>query len=315
MKGKLIAFLIPVVYVFALLLVVSPSGVSASDDHKIKICHATSSTSNPYTFNNVDKNATAGGHSGHNGSVWTFGASSWGDIIPPYSYTEREVVSTTLECPNNYTPSTMTCPGQCRKVSGNGPTCKSKIVVDVYGDVTHQYAGKNWTTEGQAVYNNNCYVPVKCNVTTPIVYSGWSEWQINPENEAQMFRVKFGSHQDLFGRGSCEVAPVFEYMDRPTCEWNETLFADDPACAEPETCAFDETLLADDPACVAPEEPEEPQEPQEQNEPDEPEVLGTTDVVVADTGASDSSLVYLVEGLLVLGTLVSSVMFVKKYAI
>ena len=46
---------------------------------------------------------------------------------------------------------------------------------------------------------------------------------------------------------------------------------------------------------------------------DEGEVKGTTDVVLAETGASDTTLVYFVQMILVLGTLVSSAIFVKKY--
>ncbi len=46
---------------------------------------------------------------------------------------------------------------------------------------------------------------------------------------------------------------------------------------------------------------------------DKGEVKGTTDVVLAETGASDTTLVYFVQMILVLGTLVSSAIFVKKY--
>lgn len=54
---------------------------------------------------------------------------------------------------------------------------------------------------------------------------------------------------------------------------------------------------------------------------DEPEILGTTDttttstVVLAETGASSNIFVYIVQGILMLATLVSGTVFVKKYII
>ncbi len=86
--------------------------------HKVTICHATSSETNPYVRPTVDI-ASAGypnntsGHAGHGrDGVWYPGAKAdgfdWGDIIPPYTY----------------------------------------------GDFS--YAGLNWTTAGQAIYNNGC---------------------------------------------------------------------------------------------------------------------------------------------------------------
>lgn len=60
--------------------------VSAGND-KIKICHASSSHSNPYQKNEPDKNGTVDGHSGHNGPIWYSGITqNWGDIIPSFTY-------------------------------------------------------------------------------------------------------------------------------------------------------------------------------------------------------------------------------------
>ena len=88
--------------------------------HKVTICHATSSETNPYVNPTVDI-ASAGygdkaGHAGHGrDGVWYPGAKAdgfdWGDIIPPYDY----------------------------------------------GDF--HYAGLNWTTAGQTIYDNGCKVP------------------------------------------------------------------------------------------------------------------------------------------------------------
>ena len=57
---------------------------------KVRVCHATSSRTNPYTSpepaiaNNGDLN---GGHLEHEGPV--FPADNWGDIIPPYEYLDK----------------------------------------------------------------------------------------------------------------------------------------------------------------------------------------------------------------------------------
>jgi fimbrial isopeptide formation D2 family protein/uncharacterized repeat protein (TIGR01451 family) len=94
---------------------------TAPTHHKITICHATSSETNPYTIPTVDI-ASAGypdntsGHASHgNDGVWYPGAKAdgfdWGDIIPPYDY----------------------------------------------GDF--HYDGLNWTEAGQAIYNNDCNAP------------------------------------------------------------------------------------------------------------------------------------------------------------
>lgn len=57
-------------------------------DTDLKICHADDSQSNPYVTNHPSKTADAGGHDGHDGTVWYSGIAdhAWGDIIPPFSY-------------------------------------------------------------------------------------------------------------------------------------------------------------------------------------------------------------------------------------
>ena len=58
-------------------------------ERKVRICHATSAETNPYISiapaiaNNGD---LAGGHLNHTGPVYP--ADNWGDIIPPYEYTD-----------------------------------------------------------------------------------------------------------------------------------------------------------------------------------------------------------------------------------
>jgi|GEM_PF-903215 len=81
-------------------------------ESKVVVCHASDSQGNPYVTNQPDKSADVAGHDGHNGPIWYSGiTTSWGDIIPPFSY-----------------------------IGGH-------------------YDGKNWTAEGQAIWNNGCSVP------------------------------------------------------------------------------------------------------------------------------------------------------------
>ena len=59
--------------------------VNAQPADKVDICHATSSTGNPYVQNTVDVNsADLSGHEDHTGPLYEEGMTSgWGDIIPP----------------------------------------------------------------------------------------------------------------------------------------------------------------------------------------------------------------------------------------
>jgi hypothetical protein len=103
-------------------LTVFPSAVMATQPtgHKVDICHATDSDTNPYVAENVDI-ASAGypdgatGHAGHTGPVWSAGLKAdkikWGDIIPPYTYDD------------------------------------------------FSFPGLNWSTEGQAIWNAGCQIP------------------------------------------------------------------------------------------------------------------------------------------------------------
>ena len=60
-------------------------------DKKIRICHATSSSSNPYVSNEpaIGNNGDLhGGHLNHTGPVYPAGG--WGDVIPPYPYLDTD---------------------------------------------------------------------------------------------------------------------------------------------------------------------------------------------------------------------------------
>lgn len=90
------------------------------DDHKVVICHATNSHSNPYTVNDVDKssvdepkNQYLNGHGNHAGPVWYDGIAdhSWGDIIPPFT-----------------------------------------------NDAGTSFTGQNWTAAGQKIHRDGCNI-------------------------------------------------------------------------------------------------------------------------------------------------------------
>jgi hypothetical protein len=105
--------------------------VEATQD-KVTICHATASNSNPYIVNQPDKSGDVAGHDDHDGGVYP--ADPWGDIIPPFTYTEEEEVC-------GWEWHIWHWVWDCDDV-----------------DVEHQYPGKNWP-EGQAIWENGCVIP------------------------------------------------------------------------------------------------------------------------------------------------------------
>jgi hypothetical protein len=77
---------------------IQPAASQSNDNEKkVRICHATSSRTNPYVSeepaiaNNGD---LQGGHLNHTGPV--FPAKDWGDIIPPYDYEDARGVTQTF---------------------------------------------------------------------------------------------------------------------------------------------------------------------------------------------------------------------------
>jgi hypothetical protein len=77
----------------ALILPVAALATQPAPTHKVTICHATNSDTNPYVLETVDI-ASSGhlraGHDDHTGPLWSAtlkaAHTSWGDIIPPYAY-------------------------------------------------------------------------------------------------------------------------------------------------------------------------------------------------------------------------------------
>jgi hypothetical protein len=122
---------------------------SVGDDHKVSICHATSSASNPYNSISVDKNSTAGGHS-----------TDTNDIIPPFTYYEWEVVGSHEECPTSNTEYGPWAFGKtCLKKIGGNWEWAYPIDVDDYGWVAYTYPGLNYDALGAAILGNDCVVP------------------------------------------------------------------------------------------------------------------------------------------------------------
>jgi len=64
------------------------SGAGAASEHKITICHATDSVTNPYVSITVDYHSTIkAGHGAHDGPVYVAGMEGrWGDIIPAFDF-------------------------------------------------------------------------------------------------------------------------------------------------------------------------------------------------------------------------------------
>ncbi len=103
---------------------VAPLTVGATNirtEHKIDICHGTASYSNPYVKNNVDQDAADGNGGNDNGQ---------GDH---YLEHQGPIFYTTIP--------------------------KHTEWGDIIPPIAGVHTGLNWTTEGQAIYNNNCNFP------------------------------------------------------------------------------------------------------------------------------------------------------------
>ena len=162
MKTK--KFLLYSFVVLALLLsafMTKSAVASVGPDHKVSICHATADPDNPYTSNTVDKSSTAQGHDSHSG-----------DIIPPFTYYEWEVIGSHEECPSGGYGDW--APGKtCSKWVGSHLKWAYPVVVDDYGWVEYPYPGKNYDALGQAILANNCVIPpVEEDCPTTCGYAG-----------------------------------------------------------------------------------------------------------------------------------------------
>src|SRR3954447_7896244 len=67
----------------------------------VTICHSTGSNNNPYVTNHPAADGDVGGHDGHTGPLWSPGAATWGDIIPSFTYIDKNGVQQTYPGRNN----------------------------------------------------------------------------------------------------------------------------------------------------------------------------------------------------------------------
>src|SRR4051812_42775259 len=87
-RQALLATVVLAVGVAVALVVLQPAA-SQQNEKQVRICHASASETNPYVSNEpaiANNGALQGGHLDHVGPV--FPAPKWGDIIPPYTYTD-----------------------------------------------------------------------------------------------------------------------------------------------------------------------------------------------------------------------------------
>ncbi len=87
----LLAVSVPVL-VLGGVTVANAASRGGGNENKVDICHATASSTNPYTVNSIDVssidstgNKYLNGHGDHVGPVFDGTVSAWGDIIPPFS--------------------------------------------------------------------------------------------------------------------------------------------------------------------------------------------------------------------------------------
>ena len=146
--------------------------VSADCSPNIMICHATDSHTNPYNAINADRSADVAGHDGHNGGIYP--ADPWGDIIPQFDYQVWEVVGSHMELDE---PAHWDCPvgwqldnNICTHGQETQPAVWMEATfkkVDDNGWREYIYPGKNWTLEGQIIWNNDCILSGSAGSVTP----------------------------------------------------------------------------------------------------------------------------------------------------
>lgn len=362
MKGKLLAFLIPVVYVFALLLVASPHQVRAIVLPGICepiSCGTTQGTKQEPVYGEVcekgcptvefraSRQVCPIGYPNvshkHKGYCYKNG----GNIDYPEDY---KLMITEYYGPTYHVLYEKSSdPNKCHRPSDN-------TLKDFYGmsnnDVRLQF--KDLNSEWKASENINCteeiirYDTVSCNNATVIAcaqdcptecgYEGGSVADGDgglktcpATNSCSTYRWCYPEEESPTGylAQAVSVSIPTPAIGKP---WESGKMIDQycgytPAGKCPTTCGYAGGEIVPDgqggtltcpatAACPGDDDEEEEDDDGEiegVTDEDEGEVKGTTDVVLAETGASDTTLVYFVQMILVLGTLVSSAIFVKKY--
>ncbi len=328
MKGKLLAFLIPVVYVFALLLVVSPSGVSAqiAEDWRdssecVAQCGTTEGTKTQTLFVEVcDEGCPTRSFTADHklyaedfvqyGSTWgSWSSCQTGNKCPNtdenagicedsgmYCSNGRDqrrykVIVNNHACPAGYT---------YKEQSGSADDCYK---VETFGPIDVVYGLKSCDP-------NKCHRPTGVSLGIP----SWAMSDFNtdpnlPEHiqDAVETNCRFEASSTT-REVACSTDMIACKQDCPTaCGYLGGEVADGEGGYE--VCPATTACPDDDDE----EEEDDDGEVEGVTDEDKGEVKGTTDVVLAETGASDTTLVYFVQMILVLGTLVSSAIFVKKY--
>jgi hypothetical protein len=97
----------------------------------------------------------------------------------------------------------------------------------------YTYGGVDYPGQGDM---GNCNEPPPyetCDQTTAVPGT-WSDWEIDSNDESQLVRSRTITYVDAEdGETVCDEETEYGYMDRPVCEWNSELYADDPECQPP----------------------------------------------------------------------------------
>ena len=140
-RRALIVLAVPQLAFVAFAVFATTASATKPPDHKITICHATDSYTNPYVVITVDvASVQFAGHQGHDGPIFFPDIpkhEKWGDIIPPTSNDGTRPVT-----PKNWTPL-----GQ--SIWANGCRVPSAVTTTVPRETTTTPGGATTTAPGE----------------------------------------------------------------------------------------------------------------------------------------------------------------------
>ena len=140
-RRALIVLAVPLLAFVAFAVFATTASATKPPDHKITICHATDSYTNPYVVITVDvASVQFAGHQGHDGPIFFPDIpkhEKWGDIIPPTSNDGTRPVT-----PKNWTPL-----GQ--SIWANGCRVPSAVTTTVPRETTTTPGGATTTAPGE----------------------------------------------------------------------------------------------------------------------------------------------------------------------
>ena len=151
---------------------------------KVRICHRTSSTNNPYVSNEpaiADNGDLQGGHLNHTGPV--FPEADWGDIIPPYTYVDKDGNTQTFPGYNWSAEGQAIYQSGCESAPPPDPESITPIVQCVEA------------TSGGLLAHFGYDNPNSATVTPPAEQNVFSP---PPENRGQPTAFGAGHHDDVF---------------------------------------------------------------------------------------------------------------------